>query len=75
MADLFNLDLGPMGAPGFELRDRLDMSGHQNGRVAPHINTDLINPDGNVIRNTGQADFRDLAHNQLPGFNGMQFEK
>ncbi len=72
MTDLFNMDLGPMGAPGFQLRDRLDMTGHESGRVAPHINTDLINPNGNILRNTGPgADFRDLTHNQLPGFNNM----
>ena len=76
MSELFKMDLGPMGAPGFQLQDRLDMSGHQSGNVAPHLNSDLINPSGHILRNTGPGgDFRDLNHNQLPGFNGMQFNK
>lgn len=70
--DLFKMDLGDFGAPGFSLHDRLDMSGHQSGMVVPHLNTDLVNLNGNVLRRCGDADFRDLTHNQLPGFNGMQ---
>ena len=72
MSDLFEMDLGQFGAPGFTLRDRVDFSGHGTGRVDPHINTDLINPQGDVLRREDNADFRDLSHNQLPGFNGMQ---
>ena len=73
--ELFNMDLGPHGAPGFNLRDRLDMTGH--GHTDPHINTDMHGPGG-LLRGPyygpcGPADFRDLTHNQLPGFNGMQF--
>ena len=76
MSDLFNLDLGPMGTPGFTLRDRLDMTGHRHGRKDPHINTDIINPNGKVLRNFGPGqDFRDLSENQLPGFNRMQYDK
>lgn len=67
--DMFDLDLGQFGAPGFTLRDRLDLSGHSSGRIDPHVNTDLINPYGNVMR---QDPYRDLSNNQLPGFNGMQ---
>ena len=70
--ELFEMDLGSLGAPGFTLGDRLDMTGHPAGRVDPHINADLLRPDGSVVGRVGQADFRDLAHNQLPGFNGMQ---
>jgi len=71
--DLFKLDLGQFGAPGFTLQDRLDMTGHRSGLVDPHINTDVVGPTGSVLRNTGPGgDFRDLCHNQLPGFNGMQ---
>lgn len=70
--DMFELDLGQFGAPGFTLRDRLDMTGHGSGRVDPHVNTDLVNSNDQVLRRSGGADFRDLAHNQLPGFNGMQ---
>ena len=46
--DLYDLDLGRFGAPGYTLSDRLDMTGHESGRVDPHINTDLINPAGEV---------------------------
>lgn len=70
--DMFELDLGQFGAPGFTLRDRLDMTGHGSGRVNPHLNSDLVNPNDQVLRRTEGADFRDLTHNQLPGFNGMQ---
>ncbi|MCK4871519.1 MAG: hypothetical protein KAS72_02225 [Phycisphaerales bacterium] len=66
--ELFDMDLGAFGAPGFTLRDRLDLSGHSSGLVDPHINTDLINPNDNVLR----GPYRDLSNNQLPGFNGMQ---
>lgn len=70
--DLHELDLGPFGAPGFTLRDRLDLTGHGSGRVDPHLNADLVNPSGQVLRRAGDSDFRDLTHNQLPGFNGMR---
>ena len=60
---LFELDL-QFGAPGFVLRDRLDMSGHRSGRVLPHINSE-VTFGGNVV-------IGDLSNNQLPGFNGMQ---
>ena len=66
--NLFEMDLTPFGAEGFTLEDRLDMTGHRSGRVDPHINTDLINPGGHVLRD---EPFRDLSNNQLPGFNGM----
>jgi len=33
--DLFKLDLGQFGAPGFTLQDRLDMTGHRSGLVCP----------------------------------------
>ena len=65
--DLFSLDLGEFGAPGFELRDRLDMSGHERGAVDPHINSEVIRSD------SGQLQIRDLSANQVDGFNGMQF--
>ncbi|MEI7899676.1 MAG: hypothetical protein WCK89_05455 [bacterium] len=58
------LPLDQFGAPGFSLRERLDFSGHGNGRVTPHLNAELFNGD----RVLG----RDLANTQLPGFNGMQ---
>lgn len=71
----FSLDLGPFGAPGFKFNERLDFSGHPSGKVDPHINTDLINPFNEILRNTGPgADFRDITNNQLPGFNGMQID-
>lgn len=66
----FELDLGPFGAPGFQLRERLDFTGHASGRVLPHINADLCGPSG-VLGYTPGADFRDLTHNQLPGFNNI----
>ena len=59
----FTLDLGPYGAPGFELRERLDFSGH--GRldpVLPHVNTEVIDAGGITLH-------RDLCCNQLPGMN------
>lgn len=70
--ELFDLDLGKFGAKDFKLSDRLDMSGHRSGNIDPHINTDLINPSGQILRKDGKADFRDLSNNQLVGFNGMQ---
>lgn len=74
--DLFDLDLGPFGAPGYRLNDRLDLSGHGSGNVAPHLNSDLIGPGDRILRREVSADFladyRDLTHIQLPGFNGMQ---
>ncbi len=71
--ELFDLDLGQFGASGFTLRDRLDMTGHPKGNVDPHINSDLvINQSDYVLRKVGNADYRDLCSNQLPGFNGMQ---
>jgi len=60
----FNLDLGPVGAPGFELIERLDFSGHpkRENFVVPHINVDVYNfQDQKVVT--------DLTNNQLPGFN------
>jgi len=60
-----NLPLDDFGAPGFELRERLDFSGHQSGLVTPHVNAELINNSETVLS-------RDLANVQLPGFNGMQ---
>lgn len=72
MSDVFDLDLTPFGAPGFTLGDRVDFSGHKSGTVDPHMNSDIINPQGRVLRREGPADFRDIVHNQLPGFNGMQ---
>ena len=67
------LDLGPLGAPGFRMSERLDFSGHASGRVDPHVNVDIFTPQNTILRNTGpEADFRDITHNQLPGFNGMQ---
>ena len=70
--DLFEMDLGPLGAPGFTLGDRLDMTGHPSGRVDPHINTDILCQNGSVASRVGNADFRDLAHNQVAGSNRMQ---
>ena len=64
--DLNRLDLGEFGAHGFELHDRLDMTGHLSGRVDPHINSEVIRSDND------QVTIRDLSSNQLPGFNGMQ---
>ena len=66
--ELFELDLSRHGAPGFSLVDRLDLG---LGRTNPHIDTDL-KFGGNSLRYCPPADFRDLSHNQLPGFNGMQ---
>ena len=63
--DLNGMDLGPYGAPGFELSDRLDMSGHRDGSVDPHINSEVIDSEQHKV-------CRDLAANQLPGWNGMQ---
>lgn len=70
--EVFDLDLGPYGAAGFTLQDRIDLTGHQTGRVDPHINTNIVDPNGAVLGYGQRADFRDLTHNQLPGFNGMQ---
>lgn len=68
--ETFEMDLGP-DAPGFSLRERVDLSGHNSGRVDPHVNVDLVNPSGRPLdffkQKTG-----DLCNNQLPGFNGMQ---
>jgi len=70
VSDLFRLDLRKFGAPGFEIRDRLDMTGHRSGRVIPHINSEVVvaGTDKRVIVKSRQ----DLAANQVPGFNGMQ---
>lgn len=68
-----SLDLGQFDAPGFKLNERIDFSGHPSGRIDPHINVDLVNPNNDILRYTEpRADFRDLVSNQLPGFNGMQ---
>ena len=56
------LDLSGFGAPGFELRERLDLSGHASGRVVPHVNAEVLNSRDEVVA-------RDLASNQLDGFN------
>ena len=61
------LPLGEFGAPGFTLQERADFSGHRSGLVDPHINAEVIDPYGNKVPST-----RDLANNQLPGFNQMQ---
>jgi len=65
----FKLDLSSFGAPGFSLRERSDFSGHKNGRVDPHLNTEVMrqNPDGSQSKVV-----RDLTNTQFPGFNGMQ---
>ena len=60
-----SLPLDQFGAPGFELRERVDFSGHRSGLVTPHVNAELIDGSDRVLS-------RDLASNQLPGFNGMQ---
>lgn len=52
-------------APGFTFQDRVDFSGHQSGTVDPHVNSEVLGPNGGVV-------IHDLAHNQFPGFNGMQ---
>jgi len=73
--DLFEMDLGEFGAEGFSLRERADFTGHESGKVDPHENVDLLRGDDILRRcNDGEwrADFRDLTHNQFPGFNGMQ---
>ena len=57
-----SFDLSDFGAPGFELRERVDFSGHKPGNVVPHVNAELMNPQGVKIA-------RDLTANQLPGFN------
>lgn len=64
-----DLDLGEFGASGFSLKTRLDFSGHRKGTVDPHVNSDLVNPDDDIL---GGENFRDLSNNQMPGFNGMQ---
>lgn len=60
-----NLPLAEFGAPGFELIERLDFSGHRNGLVTPHVNSEIITDSGNMV-------YKDLLNTQLPGFNGMQ---
>ena len=60
-----SLPLDDFGAPGYSLRERLDFSGHRSGLVTPHVNVELTNSSGEVVR-------RDLTNTQLPGFNGMQ---
>ena len=71
MPNLFEMDLGQFGAPGFQLRDRLDMSGHSGKE--PHDNSAIINPCGQELRWFGRgSNFRDLSENRLPGFNGMR---
>ena len=71
--DLFDLDLSQFGAPGHTFRDRLDMTGHASGRVDPHINSEILRQDGSPLGYTRpRGDFRDLAHNQIDGMNGMQ---
>lgn len=64
--ELNELDLGRFGAMGFSLRDRLDMSGHRAGRTDPHVNSEVVQSE------TEDKVARDLAANQLDGFNGMQ---
>lgn len=56
------LDLSEFGAPGFELRERVDFSGHDRGNVVPHVNAELMGPGDRLVE-------RDLTSNQLPGFN------
>ncbi len=63
-----DVDLGQFGAPGFTLSDRVDLSGHSSGKVNPHLNSEILSPEGQALR----GPFRDLSSNQLPGFNGMQ---
>jgi len=63
-----SLPLDDFGAPGFELLERLDFSGHKSGLVTPHVNAEVIDYSGNVLG----REYRDLANTQLPGFNGMQ---
>jgi hypothetical protein len=60
------VDLGQFGAPGFSLETRVDFSGHKSGKSDPHVNTDILNPDGSVLG------CHDLTHNQIPGMNGRQ---
>jgi len=70
---MFEMDLGPYGAPGFSMNERLDFSGHNN--TTPHLNTDIVGPCGKVGYSSGPygaANFRDITNTQLPGFNGMQ---
>ncbi len=63
--DIDEVDLSSYGAPGFSLDTRLDLSGHQNGRVDPHINVEVTGQQDQVVS-------RDLTTTQLPGMNGMQ---
>jgi hypothetical protein len=66
-----HLPLDQFGAPGFSLRERLDFSGHNSGRVTPHVNVELVNDSDRVLR---RDCWRDLTSIQLPGFNGMQMQ-
>ncbi len=60
------VDLGPFGAPGFDLRERIDFSGHGKATnpTLPHENSEIVRADG-------QSDplSSDLSNNQLPGMN------
>ena len=67
----FEMDLGP-DAPGFSAIERVDFSGHNSGRVDPHVNVDLVNPSGQPMDFFKHKTGGDLCNNQLPGFNGIQ---
>ena len=64
-----DLPLDEFGAKNFNLTERLDFSGHNSGKVTPHLNSE-ITFDNNKI---GKK-YNDLTKTQLPGFNNYQYE-
>src|SRR5512136_28240 len=61
------IDLGPYGAPGHNFIERVDFSGHANGRTHPHVNCEVQRDNGSVVGIT-----RDMVKENLPGFDRMQ---
>lgn len=66
---LFEMDLDKLGAKGYKLQDRLDMSGLTGHKkdLNPHVNSEVIK----VGRRKPVV--RDAAKNFVDGFNGMQY--
>jgi hypothetical protein len=68
---MFNPELFSMPLPdGFRLRDRFDLGA---GSILPHVDTDILRPDGSTIRRPyGGPDLRDMSHHPVPGFNNVK---
>lgn len=63
-AELFSVNLGK----GYTYCERADFSGHKSGKVDPHINGEIFNPQFLPL----PRPFKDLTNNQFPGMNQMQ---